>query len=87
MSGLFASGRIVDFILVLMAVETAAVLVFRRRTGRGPEPVEFLLTVLAGACLLLALRGALTGTGGAWIALCLLGALGAHGGYVWKARK
>jgi hypothetical protein len=87
MSSLFASGRIVDIILALTAVETMLVIMYRQRTGHGPEPVEFLLTALAGACLLLALRGALTGTGWAWIALCLLGALAAHLGYVWRGGK
>jgi hypothetical protein len=84
MSRLFASGRIVDVILALTAAEAVLVVLYRRRTGRGPEVVEFLLTVLAGACLLLTLRGALAGAWWGWIALCLLGALVAHVGYVWR---
>ena len=38
MSGLFASGRIVDFVLVLVAVEAVGLAVLYRRSGRGIAP-------------------------------------------------
>jgi hypothetical protein len=78
MSGLFASGRIVDLILALTAAEAAFVVLYHRRTGRGPKPAAFLGTLLSGACLLLALRGALAEAWWGWIALWLLAALVAH---------
>ncbi|MBV9654107.1 MAG: hypothetical protein JOZ42_06045 [Acetobacteraceae bacterium] len=78
MSWLFASGRIVDAILVLTAVEGAFVLWWKRRTGRGPAIAEFLYDLLAGMCLLAALRVALSGAPFGWMALCLAGALAGH---------
>ena len=76
MDGLFASGQIVDFILILMLVELAAVL-WSRRLTRGAIQ-SFALTLVSGACLLLALRGALTGAWWGLIALALFGGLLAH---------
>jgi len=77
MEALFASGRVVDLILFLMACEVALLAVLRS-SGRFPIPPQRLLpSLLAGACLLLALRAALTGAG---VALCsmwlLLGLFG-----------
>jgi hypothetical protein len=69
---LFASGRIVDLILAVLVAETAALWAWRRRTGRGVPPAELLGFLLAGACLLLALRAALTGAGWPAVALWLL---------------
>ena len=61
MRGLVASGRIVDLILIAMIAEAAALLAYRRMTGRGLAPASVLYILLSGACLLLALRGALMG--------------------------
>ncbi len=66
----------IDFILVLMAVEGAALLLWRRWTGRGPAVL--LPNLLAGAALLLAMRFALTGEARALVGLALLGGLVAH---------
>jgi hypothetical protein len=68
MTDLFSSGRIVDAILALVALE--AVLLLRRRA--------LLLGLLPGVLLLLALRAALRGAGWPVIALCLAGAFAAH---------
>jgi hypothetical protein len=76
--GLFASGLVADLILALVAVEALLLLAYRRRTGRGPAPADLVLNLLAGAFLVLALRFALVGAGGAWIAACLGAALVAH---------
>ncbi|KGE05227.1 hypothetical protein [Pseudohaliea rubra] len=66
MEGWFASGRVVDVILLLVVLE--ALLSFR--LGRG---TALLPNLAAGACLLLALRAVLTGASGAvlglWLAL------------------
>jgi hypothetical protein len=75
---LFATGRVVDLILVLMAAEGALLMVLRARTGRGLAPADLALNLLAGACLLLALRAALVGAGWGWVALGLAAALPAH---------
>lgn len=63
----FASGHVVDLILLVLALEGLVLFVLHRRTGRGIAPAELLGFLLAGACLLLALRAALTGA--AWQAV------------------
>jgi hypothetical protein len=77
MDTLFASGRVVDLILLLMAGEAALLLMLHARRGLGIPPRRLLPNLFAGACLLLALRAALTGAG---VALCaswlLLGLVG-----------
>jgi hypothetical protein len=60
-SALFASGHIVDAILVMVALEAAVLLVLHRRTGRGLTPGAMLSTLASGVFLMLALRCALTG--------------------------
>ena len=78
MSGLFASGRIVDLVLGLTVLEGLALMAYRRRTGRGPAPAPLLANLLAGICLLLAVRAALVDAWWGWLALCLAGSLVAH---------
>ena len=78
MAELFASGRIVDGILLLVVVEAGCLLAWRARRGSGPSAIALTANLTAGAGLMLALRGALTGS--TWIAVAapLLLALGAH---------
>jgi hypothetical protein len=75
---LFANGRIVDLILGLTVLEAVALIAYHRRTGHGVTPADLLGNLLAGVCLLLALRGALLGAWWGWIALCLAASLVAH---------
>ncbi|MFO1115143.1 MAG: hypothetical protein U1E28_05630 [Beijerinckiaceae bacterium] len=75
---MLTSGRLVELILLGMCFEGAALLYYRRRTGAGPSPRTFLANLVAGAFLLLALRGALTGAGAGPISLALAGGLVAH---------
>jgi len=70
--GWFASGRIVDALLLLVLLE--AVLFLRAGRGRTLLP-----NLAAGACLLLALRAALTGAPVALLGLWLALAGVAHG--------
>jgi len=77
-SELFASGRVVDLILVLVAAEALLLWWRHRRGGRAPDPGDVASNLAAGVCLLLALRGALVGAWWGWIALCLSSALLAH---------
>lgn len=80
MSELFESGRIVDLILLLMALE--ALLICALAYGlRLRLPVAGLcLNLAAGACLLLALRAVLLDSGwwlaGAWLSAALFAHLG-----------
>ena len=82
MSSLFASGRIIDAILAFTVLEGALVIWYRRRTGRGPPPAEFLCTLVSGLCLLSAVRVALSGAWWGVLALCLLASLIAHLAYL-----
>jgi len=77
-SALFASGRIVDLVLALTAAEFVALALWRRRTGRGLAAADLASALLAGVCLMLAVRAALVGAWWGWIALCLLAAGVAH---------
>lgn len=78
MADLFASGHLVDLILVLVVIEAMALALYWRRTARGVAPLDLLPNLCAGAFLLLALR--VTLTGGDWMLAsgCLAAAGLAH---------
>ncbi len=78
MTTLFVSGRIIDLILALTMLEAIVVVTYRRRTGRGVRSGDLAANLLAGVCLLLALRCALTGASWPWVALWLFASLVAH---------
>jgi hypothetical protein len=78
MTALFASGHIVDLILLLVLLEAVVLAVWHRRTGLGIAPAALAGILSAGAALLLALRAALVGAWWGWIAAPLLVALLAH---------
>jgi hypothetical protein len=69
---------LVDLILVLVAAEALALFAYHRCTGRGIAPRGLIANLLAGAFLLLALRGALVGADWVWIGLPISAALLAH---------
>ena len=75
MAELFASGRLVDLILVLTAIEAGCLMLYWRSRGRGVAPFDVLPNLFAGAFLLLALRLALGGA--SWEFCC--GSLAAAG--------
>ena len=80
MAALFASGRVVDLILLFLALEGLVLIGWHMRTGRGIAPAEVLGLLLSGAFLMLALRAALTGAGWRAVALwlCLSGVAQAY---------
>jgi hypothetical protein len=78
MRDLVLSGRIVDAILLLVAVELVVLTLIRHRTGRGPGGTLLLPNLLAGCALLLALRAALGGAAWPWSAAWLAAAGVAH---------
>lgn len=61
-----------------MALEGVALVIYRRKTGSGLGVAALFTNLFAGACLLLALRGALVQSGWGWIAGCLGLALIGH---------
>lgn len=78
MSEFVLSGRAVDFVLVLIALEAALLAAIRWRTGQGIPPASLFANLAAGGMLLLALRAALSGAAWPWIALPLLMSFAAH---------
>jgi hypothetical protein len=78
----FVSGRVVDLILGFMLLEWGVFAVLRR--GGARAAADFLLALLPGACLLLALRAALERLDWIWIAVFLLAALPAHLTDLWR---
>ena len=67
----FASGHAVDLVLVVLTIE--AVWLFARGA-----PASLLLMLAPGACMMLALRAALTGAPWPWVALPLTVSLPFH---------
>ncbi|MEH3061342.1 MAG: hypothetical protein PGN33_00760 [Methylobacterium radiotolerans] len=72
----FASGRIVDGILLLVALEALALAWLARRGG--PPLPSLLANLASGAALMLALRAALVGAGWVAVAGWMLAGLVAH---------
>ena len=71
---LFQSGRIIDLILMLVALEVCALPWLLRRRGTALRTRDLLPNITAGIALMLAVRLSLTGENWQWIAA----ALGAH---------
>ena len=71
--------RLIDAVILFTVLECALLLVHRRITGRGVAARDFVVNVLSGLCLMLALRCLAAGAGTVVVALCLLGAGAAHG--------
>lgn len=79
MEAFFSSGRVVDLVLGVIALEIVVLWAWQRRGGRGIALAELLPSLAAGACLLLALRAALAGQSWVWVALALSASGLAHG--------
>ena len=72
------SGGLVDTIIVITLLEVAVLLVYHHQTKRGLKPRDYLLNVVSGLCLMLALRCALLGSTWYFVAVFLSGAGLAH---------
>jgi hypothetical protein len=84
MSDIFASGYLIDLVLIVVVVEAAALLLVWCQSRRGIAPGDLLPNLCAGAFLLLALRATLGGAGWMIACLCLAGAGIAHLTDVWR---
>lgn len=78
MAELFASGRVIDLVLALVALEVFALPWLLRRLSAGVTLGMLLPNIAAGVALMLALRASLTDARWQWIALALFIALLAH---------
>ncbi len=78
MHELFTSGRVVDWVLGVMAIEALVLGAYYRFTGRGVAIFNLLANLASGVCLLLALRAALTGQPWTWVAAALSASLLGH---------
>jgi hypothetical protein len=83
MGELFANGRIVELILVVMLVEAVGSLLLNSKLARGIAPASVIFNLGAGAALMLALRAALLHEAWPAIAAWLLMALLGHAGELW----
>ena len=72
-------ASLVDLVIALTLIEGAALLLYHGATGRGVAPRDFLLNLVSGLGLMLALRAFVHEAGASWIAICLLAAGVAHG--------
>ena len=77
LTDLIHTGRAVDIVLAVLALELLVIWLWRRRGG-PIRPADILANALSGACLLLALRTALTGGLAGLVAIWLLLAFTAH---------
>lgn len=75
---------LVDLALVITVVETAALLAWRRFSDAALPARSYLLNLLSGLFLMLALRLALAGAQWPWIPACLMAAGLAHGADLWR---
>ena len=73
MSELFSSGHAIDLVLGFLVLEVLVLGLSRRAAG-----ASLVIAALPGACLLLALRAALTGANWSWVALWVALSLPAH---------
>ena len=76
-------ASLVDLVIVFTLIEGLVLLLVHRATGKGVAPREFLLNMVSGLCLMLALRALVHDAGAAWVAMFLLGAGVAHGTDLW----
>ena len=77
------SGRLVDIIIAMIVLEAVALSLHNLITRRGLRPQDYLLNLLSGLCLMLALRTALGGAAWHWIAACLSAAGVMHATDLW----
>jgi hypothetical protein len=78
MSAWFASGQVIDAILMLMVAEGALLCAIRARYGRGLSVGTVATLLASGGALMLALRAALTGAPWETVSAFLVAGLIAH---------
>ena len=72
------SGGLIDAIIAITLLEVAALLAYHYQTKRGLAPRDYLLNVVSGLCLMLALRCTVQASPWYFTALFLMAAGFAH---------
>ena len=72
------SSGLVDTVIVITLLEVGFLLLYHQQTKRGLAPRDYLLNVLSGLCLMLALRCCLKNSAWFFIAAWLAAAGAAH---------
>ena len=81
-------GTLVDAIIGITLLEVLALLLYHHQTKRGLKPRDYLLNVLSGLCLMLALRCALANSAWYLISAFLMAAGLAHvADIAWRLRQ
>ncbi len=78
LESLFETGRVVDLILLFVAVEAAILIVWFARSGRRASIAPLIANLASGAALMLAVRAAIVSDPWPVIAACLLASFFAH---------
>ena len=78
MAALFDNGGIVLIILLLVVIEAIALIAYHRKTNRGIATIPMLANLVAGGCLMLAIRAALLDHPWQWVGFFMALALIAH---------
>lgn len=78
METLFASGRMIDLILVGIALQAVGLWGLKRFAGVGPGLKPLIWTMAAGLALMLAIRASLTGADWPWVGGFMAGGLMCH---------
>ena len=86
MEELIQSGRAVDIVLAVIAVEWLAIVVSAPARGRAGASLSALLALAPGVCLLLALRAALTDSAWYWIPFWVTASFPFHLADLWGRR-
>jgi hypothetical protein len=80
---------LVDLAIAITLVELAVLCLLHWRTGRGVAPRDLLPNLVAGLCLMAAVRAGITGAGWGWVAAGLMASGLAHAADLrarWRSR-
>ena len=77
-------GQLIEFIIALTVLEACALLAYHRLTRKGLQPAQYALNLVAGLCLMLAVRSVLMDHHWLLTVLCLSSAGLAHWTDLWR---
>lgn len=74
----------IDAVIAFTVIQMLLLCTFHRVTGRGLPIEEFLINMVSGLCLMLALRALASGASNVWVMAGLTAAGLAHGADLWR---